>query len=142
MQAKKRCISKGGESLSLYESDPRHSCLAALLPAERRRLEDVLKEADPADVLDISQEPGKRARRTKHGENVFMTIIRQIGFCVRCDEFTRTGSTMAFSFICPVDMLSLSGFPITEAQEEAAGAPSIYSRRLDSSAPKRRTGGP
>ena len=103
-------VTKGGEFVSLYPLDSRASCIAALLPAERRRVEDVLWEESPGvDVLDVSQEPGKRTRRVRKGEEELLTVNRQIGFLLRCDEMRSAPG--AASFVCAADVLSLSGVP-------------------------------
>ena len=51
---------------------------------ERERIESVLWQERPgADVIDVSQNPGKRARTIKRGEDTFMTVIAGGGYLVR-----------------------------------------------------------
>ena len=94
---------------------------------ERERIESVLWQERPgADVIDVSQNPGKRARTIKRGEDTFMTVIAGGGYLVRTDIMRDT--LHATTLVAATDVLSMSGFPITDEQVSSAGTHCRFSR--------------
>ena len=118
---------KTGKECRVFAED--HGCptLAALLPMERERIESVLWQEHPgADVVDVSQNPTKRARTIKRDETTFMTVIAGGSYFVRTDV-TRQ-DFMATTLVAASDILSMSEFPITAEQvRHAGGAPCMFS---------------
>ena len=118
---------KTGKACRLFAGD--HGCpvLESLLPMERERIELVLWQDSPGvDVIDVSQNPEKRARTVKRGEDTFMTVIAGCGYFVRTDLMRQDIHTT--TFVTASDVLSMSGFPITSEQVHHAGVPCMFSR--------------
>ena len=84
---------KTGKDCRVFAGDRGCPVLEALLPMERERIEYVLWQEHPgADVIDVSQNPSKRARTIKRGETTFMTVIAGCGYFVRADIMRRQPS--------------------------------------------------
>ena len=127
---------KNGHPQRLFPDDTDSPVLAALLPAERERIEFVVRSTSPGiDVIDVSQNPDKRARVIKTGARTFMTVIAGSGYLVRLD--CMRADRRSTTFVTASDILSMSGFPVTPDQVAAAGCPCMFS--TSSTQPPERT---
>ena len=113
-QGKTTTINKGGELCQLYADDPPNSCLACLLPAERRRFDDYVK-LWPGSASDLTQEPEARAITTRRS-NWLMTILRNNGVIMHHDKH---GSD--HKFIPSEDILRFMGWAVYPQDQEVAG---------------------
>ena len=117
---------KNGKSQRLFADDVNSNVLSALLPAERERIELVVRRTSPSvDVLDVSQNLDKRARLMLSGQPTFHTVIACSGHLVRLD--TMRADKRNTTFVTAHDVRSMSGFPITHEQVTAAGSPCMFS---------------
>ena len=131
-------LDKNGNACRLFAVDLGCPVLEALLPRERERIETVLWQAHPgADVVDVSQNPTERARTIKRDEPTFMTVIAGSGYFVRTDMMRQQHHST--TLVTAVDVLSMSGFPITDEQVASAGTPCMFSSCRASSAPAARS---
>ena len=129
---------KTGKACRVFAGDRGCPTLEALLPMERERIESVLWQDSPGvDVIDVSQNPDKRARVIKSGEHTFMTVIAGSGYLVRTDLMRQELHTT--TLVTASDILSMSGFPITDEQVRHAGVPCMFSRSRAGDAPQCRS---
>ena len=130
------CPDKNGRLQRAFPEDSDSSVLAALLPAERERIELAMVDTSVSvDVIDVSQNPDKRARLIKAGHSTFMTVIAGSGYLVRLDKMR--ADRRSTTFVTAHDILSMSGFPITPEQTMAAGCRCMFSS--SSTSPRERT---
>jgi hypothetical protein len=129
---------KTGKTCRVFAGDRGCPVLEALLPMQRERIESVLWQEHPgADVVVVSQNPSKRARTIKRGETTFMTVIAGCGYFVRTDIMRER--LHASTLVAAADVLSMSGFPISDEQVSSAGTHCMFSRCRSASAPASRS---
>ena len=129
---------KNGKPCRLFPEDRGCRVLESLLPMERERIETVLWQSNPVvDVIDVSQNPGVRSRTIKQGDGTFMTVIAGSGYLVRLDQMRANHHST--TLITASDVLSMSGFAITDDQVARAGVASMFSRSRAASAPASRS---
>ena len=93
-------------------------------------------------VVDVSQEPEKRYRGVRAGE-AFFTILANHGLLLRVDRHAAGMSNVSaltgppYSMLLCADLYSLMGFPVTEAQANAAGGAFSFCRRGRAGPPTR-----
>ena len=130
---------KCGKACRLFAADACNPVLSALLPMERERIEQIIGHTNPSvDVIDVSQNPTQRSRTIKSTDSCFMTVIAGCGYLVRTDQMR--DDPRHTSLVTSLDILSMSGFPVTDAQVAMAGAPCMFSTSRASSAPPARSG--